>query len=320
MPTGSSASSRTVRSGASAAGRTLAGRWHRRGGASKLRSASSRKSSSRGAVTPPSHAFHRAVTRPPLPLRTIGTTCTDPESGGTDDLPVHRPADGGIRLHGARDQRGTRATDRRARPRRPRGRGDRGLRGDRVLRDRVPRRRLAVPLGRRPATRLGAPKHAPHPPVGCAKFVLVDYRRADVLRASPRMFESDFMDRLSRVHPVVPLVIFIPTISVLFALGQDGRSPLAVTGLLVAGYFFWTLTEYWLHRLVFHFEPEHGIGARLHWIIHGVHHDHPNDPLRLVMPPSVSIPLAFVFYLGFAAVLGTPEAYLFSAGFLAGYL
>ena len=38
------------------------------------------------------------------------------------------------------------------------------------------------------------------------------------------------------------------------------------------------------------------------------------------MPPSVSVPLAFVFYLGFAAVLGTPDAYLFTAGFLAGYL
>ena len=58
------------------------------------------------------------------------------------------------------------------------------------------------------------------------------------------------------------------------------------------GYAFWTLTEYWLHRVVFHFEPDHGIGARLHWMIHGVHHDHPNDPLRLVMPPAASVPLA----------------------------
>ncbi|HEY1359160.1 MAG TPA: sterol desaturase family protein [Thermoleophilaceae bacterium] len=145
-------------------------------------------------------------------------------------------------------------------------------------------------------------------------------RRADVLKASPRMFESDFMDRLSRVHPVVPLVIFIPTIAVLFGLGLEGPSTLRVIGLIVAGFLFWTLTEYWLHRLVFHFEPENGIGARLHWIIHGVHHDHPNDPLRLVMPPSVSVPLAFLFYLGFAALLGKPDAYLFMAGFLAGYL
>ena len=134
------------------------------------------------------------------------------------------------------------------------------------------------------------------------------------------MFESDFLDRLSRVHPVVPLIVFIPTIAVLFGLGQEGQSPPRVAGLLLAGWLFWTLTEYWLHRLVFHFEPETGLGARLHWIIHGVHHDHPNDPLRLVMPPSVSIPLAALFYIAFAAVLGAPDAYLFMAGFLSGYL
>jgi dihydroceramide fatty acyl 2-hydroxylase len=134
------------------------------------------------------------------------------------------------------------------------------------------------------------------------------------------MFESDLLDRVSRVHPVIPLIIFVPAISVLFALGAPDYSPLAVVGLVVGGYFFWTLTEYWMHRLVFHFEPEHGLGARLHWIIHGVHHDHPNDPLRLVMPPSVSIPLAAVFYWGFVVVLGTPAAQVFGAAFLTGYL
>jgi sterol desaturase/sphingolipid hydroxylase (fatty acid hydroxylase superfamily) len=91
-------------------------------------------------------------------------------------------------------------------------------------------------------------------------------------------------------------------------------------GWLAAGYLFWTLTEYWLHRLVFHFEPERGIGARLHWIIHGVHHDHPNDPLRLVMPPSVSVPLAALFVWAFYLVLGSPAFLPFGAGFLSGYL
>ena len=134
------------------------------------------------------------------------------------------------------------------------------------------------------------------------------------------MFESDLLDRLSRVHPVVPLIIFVPAIAVLFALGQTGKSPLEVFGLLVAGYFAWSLTEYWMHRLIFHFEPEEGIGARLHWIIHGVHHDHPNDPMRLVMPPSVSVPLAAAFVGLFVLVLGTPAAWVVSAGFLAGYL
>jgi dihydroceramide fatty acyl 2-hydroxylase len=145
-------------------------------------------------------------------------------------------------------------------------------------------------------------------------------RRTEALKASPRMFESNLLDRLSRVHPFTPVAIFVPAIVILFALGLDGQAPLEVVGLLVAGYLFWTLSEYWIHRIVFHFEPEEGLGARLHWIIHGVHHDHPNDPLRLVMPPSVSVPLAAAFYGLFVLVIGNPEANLFASGFLAGYL
>ena len=82
----------------------------------------------------------------------------------------------------------------------------------------------------------------------------------------------------------------------------------------------WTLTEYWLHRVVFHFEPERGIGARLHWMIHGVHHDHPNDPMRLVMPPAASVPLALAFYALFWCRWARAAALPFTAGFLAGYL
>ena len=54
--------------------------------------------------------------------------------------------------------------------------------------------------------------------------------------------------------------------------------------------------------------------------MHGVHHEHPNDPLRLVMPPAVSIPLAALFLGLFALIFGTPAAYPAFAGFIAGYL
>jgi dihydroceramide fatty acyl 2-hydroxylase len=141
-----------------------------------------------------------------------------------------------------------------------------------------------------------------------------------VLRASPRMFDSDLLDRLSRVHPMIPPAIFVPAICVLFAVGARELTTAGTIGLVLAGWLFWTLTEYWLHRLVFHFEPQEGPGARLHWIIHGVHHDHPNDPLRLVMPPSVSVPLAAAFYGLFVLVIGTPAADVFASGFLTGYL
>ena len=145
-------------------------------------------------------------------------------------------------------------------------------------------------------------------------------RRTDVLRASPRMFENELLDKLSRVHPAVPVIIFVPAVVVLIVLAIGEMSALTLVGLFIAGYFFWTLSEYWIHRVIFHFEPEDGFGARLHWIMHGVHHDHPNDPLRLVMPPSVSVPLSSLFCVGFWAVLGTPHWYAFGAGFLAGYV
>ena len=149
----------------------------------------------------------------------------------------------------------------------------------------------------------------------------MDARRTDVLRASPRMFDSDLLDKLSRVHPAVPVLIFLPAIAVLFVLAVGRVSALGMVGLAVGGYGFWSLSEYWIHRAIFHFEPEDSqLGARFHWIIHGVHHDHPNDPLRLVMPPSVSVPLSSLFVLGFYAVLGSPLFLPFAAGFLAGYL
>src|ERR1700753_4219580 len=114
--------------------------------------------------------------------------------------------------------------------------------------------------------------------------------RTDVLRASPPMFESRVLDALSRVHPVVPVLIFVPGIVALEAWGLSKVSVRLSLALLLAGYALWTLFEYWLHRIVFHFEPDDGIGARLHWIIHGVHHDHPNDPMRLVRPAALGVP------------------------------
>ena len=134
------------------------------------------------------------------------------------------------------------------------------------------------------------------------------------------MFESDFMDRFTRVHPAVPVLIFGPVIALLAAVGIDRLGFGAMLAWIAGGYVFWTLTEYWLHRVVFHFEPERGFGRRLHWMIHGVHHDHPNDPLRLVMPPSASIPLASVFLTLFWFALGSGRWAAFGAGFLVGYL
>ena len=144
--------------------------------------------------------------------------------------------------------------------------------------------------------------------------------RTQQLRASPPMFASPRLDRFTRVHVAVVPIVFVPIVVVLVVLAAGALAPLAVVGWTVAGYVIWTLTEYWGHRVVFHFEPERGLGARLHWMLHGVHHDHPNDPLRVVMPPGASLPLAAAFLLGFQLALPYGAACALGSGFLGGYL
>lgn len=145
--------------------------------------------------------------------------------------------------------------------------------------------------------------------------------RTSRLAASPPLFQSRFLDFFSRIHPVVPAAIYLLVIAALIVLGaRDGQGALEIVLLALAGLFLWTLTEYWLHRKLFHWDPDHPIGHRLHFIIHGVHHDHPNDRMRLVMPPGASIPLAALFFGVFWLVFGVPTAYPLFAGFLLGYL
>ena len=147
------------------------------------------------------------------------------------------------------------------------------------------------------------------------------HERTARLSASPPLFQNRFLDFFSRIHPAVPALIFVPVIVALVVLGaRDGQGALEIALLFIAGLGIWTLTEYWLHRKLFHWEPDHPIGSRLHFIIHGVHHDHPNDKLRLVMPPAASIPLAALFFGLFYLVFGLPTALPLFAGFLLGYL
>ena len=149
----------------------------------------------------------------------------------------------------------------------------------------------------------------------------MDAERTNRLSASPQLFESRFLDFFSRVHPAIPALIFEPVVIIGAGLGlDDGYNAIQVGGLVLAGFVIWTFSEYWLHRLVFHWEPDHPIGRRFHFIMHGVHHDHPNDRLRLVMPPAASIPLAALFLGLFVLIFGTPAAYPAFAGFIAGYL
>lgn len=54
-------------------------------------------------------------------------------------------------------------------------------------------------------------------------------------------------------------------------------------------------------------------------MLHGVHHDYPNDSMRLEMPVGFSLPLAAVFYWLIVLIPGYAAVVPFFAGFVFGY-
>ncbi len=139
---------------------------------------------------------------------------------------------------------------------------------------------------------------------------------------SARMFKNDFLESLSKIHFSVPLFLFVPVVA--FFIYKSffvlNLSLFFVLALFAAGIVAWTFTEYVIHRFIFHYDPKGTLGRRIHFMIHGVHHDYPNDSQRLVLVPSVSIPLAILFYYGYYYIMGEHTATPFYAGFVAGYL
>ncbi len=135
-----------------------------------------------------------------------------------------------------------------------------------------------------------------------------------------RMCRSDLLERFTRTSPVVPGLLFVPVV------GLSGWVGLARAGLplfivcIALGLLLWTLTEYSLHRWLFHV-PERGPVSRfINFTFHGVHHQFPDDPHRLVMVPLVSIPLAVAFWSSFHAVLPASMSDAVFCGMVFGYL
>ncbi len=127
-------------------------------------------------------------------------------------------------------------------------------------------------------------------------MAMKDYARNE----SSRMFESDFFEAASKVHPAVPFVFYIPIVTGLMGYGLwNGLTAWTWAALFFPlGWVTWDILEYAIHRGFFHWEGSGPFTRRLHDIAHGYHHKYPDDANRLVMPLGASIPLASLIALG----------------------
>ena len=137
-----------------------------------------------------------------------------------------------------------------------------------------------------------------------------------------RLFQNPFLEQCTYVHPAVPLLLWGPVSAYTFSRGILRGDIDFITSMLlvIAGLFIWSLSEYVLHRWVFHFTPHGALQERVAFLIHGIHHEDPQDERRLLMPPAAAIFIASLFYALFYGVLGSVNANPFFAGFILGYL
>ena len=137
---------------------------------------------------------------------------------------------------------------------------------------------------------------------------------------SKRLFENPILEKLSRTHISVPLIIFFIYSSGLLYWNVTHTSLTLWVSIVMffVGMLTFTWVEYLIHRYIFHMPTFTKAREKLQYTLHGVHHDYPKDKERLAMPPLMSITISTILLFLFKLVLGD-LVFSFLPGFLVGY-
>ncbi len=140
-------------------------------------------------------------------------------------------------------------------------------------------------------------------------------------KGQARLFKSDYMEMMTKTHPLVIYSLYLPVIGFMLYYGAAYKGVSAGTEILLflAGVLFWSLFEYVMHRHLFHMIVESPRAQRFVYTMHGVHHEYPRDKERLFMPPIPSLLVASIIFILMRLLMGW-YAFSFFPGFLLGYL
>ncbi|MEM1137231.1 MAG: sterol desaturase family protein, partial [Bacteroidota bacterium] len=134
------------------------------------------------------------------------------------------------------------------------------------------------------------------------------------------IFNNPLLEKLTRTHISIPLIIFYGISAYLLYLGfaQTALSAVTIIGVFVFGFLLFTWIEYNVHKHVFHMLPTTKLREDIQYKFHGVHHEYPKDKARLAMPPVVSITITIALFYTFKFAIGD-YVFAFLPGFLSGY-
>ncbi|MCU0501299.1 MAG: hypothetical protein MUC51_05965, partial [Anaerolineae bacterium] len=75
-----------------------------------------------------------------------------------------------------------------------------------------------------------------------------------------RLFKSDFLEFFTHIHPAVVVIIWLPVAAFFMWRAitsvPTGASWAYIPLAFLLGIVLWTLTEYVMHRFVFHYDPK----------------------------------------------------------------
>lgn len=139
-------------------------------------------------------------------------------------------------------------------------------------------------------------------------------------KGTRQLFKNPILEKLSRTHISIPLIIFFSYSSGLlyWSVTHTSLSARLTVGMFFLGLVTFTLVEYIVHRYIFHMQTYSRLRAKVQYVMHGVHHEFPKDKDRLAMPPLLSVTVATILLLLFRVVLGD-LVFSFLPGFLTGY-
>ena len=140
-------------------------------------------------------------------------------------------------------------------------------------------------------------------------------------KGQAQLFKNQYLEYLTKTHPLVIWGMYLPVLILLpyYSLNVLKFTGLSVFLLFLTGMVFWSFTEYILHRFVFHYHANSEQGKKIHYILHGNHHEYPRDKERLFMPAAPSLIIASTLFLLMFFVLGK-NVFPFFPGFMCGYL
>lgn len=142
-----------------------------------------------------------------------------------------------------------------------------------------------------------------------------------VSKEGPCLFASDFWESLTRtVWWAIP-TIWVPVVSYSISVSaRMGRTVPELALMVIFGIILWTLMEYTIHRFLFHIKTTSYWGNTMHYLLHGIHHKHPMDGLRLVFPPAATAVLLVPLWNLFKVIATPSTAPALFGGVLLGYV